>query len=145
MSFLNSLNIGASGLTAQRFRMEVIAQNMSNVDTTRTENGTPYRRKQVVFQEIGPRTFKDVLGRETAKVPGGGVRVKKLFEDDAPLIPKYDPGHPDANEEGYVMMPNVDTIREMIDMMSATSSYQANINAVNAVKKMAGDALQIGR
>ena len=145
MSFLNSLNIAGSGLTAQRFRMDVISQNMANVDTTRTADGTPYRRKQVIFQEKGPQTFKNVLGQEVSRVPGGGVRVKKMIEDDAPLIPKYDPTHPDANEDGYVMMPNVDTLREMIDMMSATSSYQANINALNAVKKMANDALQIGR
>ena len=80
-----------------------------------------------------------------SSVVGGGVRVKELIEDDAPLIPKYDPTHPDANEEGYVMMPNVDGTREMIDMMNASSSYAANINAVSAVKRMATVALQIGK
>ncbi|MEG1043904.1 MAG: flagellar basal body rod protein FlgC [Oscillospiraceae bacterium] len=145
MAFLNSLNIGASALTAQRFRMDVISQNLANIDTTRTADGTPYRRKQVVFQEKGPESFVNVLNKQMTTVPGGGVRVKKLIHDDEPLVPKYDPSHPDADKDGYVMMPNVDNLEEMIDMMSATASYTANINAINAVKRMAANALQIGR
>ncbi|MEG0898789.1 MAG: flagellar basal body rod protein FlgC [Oscillospiraceae bacterium] len=145
MAFLNSLNIGASALTAQRFRMDVISQNLANIDTTRTADGTPYRRKQVVFQEKGPESFVNVLNKQMTTVPGGGVRVKKLIQDDEPLVPKYDPSHPDADKDGYVMMPNVDNLEEMIDMMSATASYTANINAINAVKRMAANALQIGR
>lgn len=145
MSFLSSLNIGGSALTAQRFRMDIISQNIASADITRSADGTPYRRKQVVFEERGQQSFTNALTGEVEKLSGGGVRVKEIVEDQSPLVPVYNPSHPDANEDGYVLMPNVESIKEMMDMMSATTAYNANITAVNAVKGMAMQALQIGK
>lgn len=147
MSFLSSLNISGSALTAQKLRMDVIAQNLSNAQTTRTENGTPYRRKMVVFQENDNQTkFENVLSDAQEKAQyTGGVKVSSIVEDESDLKPVYDPSNPDANENGYVMMPNVDTAKEMIDMISSTRSYEANVTAFNSIKSMAEKALEIGR
>lgn len=146
MAFLSSLNIGASALTAQRFRMDVISQNMSNMDTTRTENGDPYRRKLVVMEERTSNSFSDILNDNLiGEQPGTGVQISEVIEDETDFKLDYDPTHPDADENGYVRYPNVDTTTEMIDMMSATRSYNANITAINAVKAMATSALDIGR
>lgn len=146
MAFLNSLNIGGSALSAQRLRMDIIAQNIANSQTTRTESGEPYRRQQVVFAERG--AFSNVLSEKIAsrkKMALSGVVVERVVEDDTPLRPVYDPTHVDADENGYVYMPNVDTAKEQIDLMAATRSYDANITVVNAVKSMAVKALQIGK
>jgi len=143
MAFLSSLNIGGSGLTAQRMRMDVASQNIANADTTRTSKGTPYKRRMVVFEERGNETFENVLSGEMKTAAGAGVRVKEIIEDETPFVPVYNPAHPDADENGYVMMPNVDKTKEMLDLMSASNSYQANLNAVAAVKKMALKALEI--
>ncbi|HAN44753.1 MAG TPA: flagellar basal body rod protein FlgC [Ruminococcaceae bacterium] len=143
MAFLSSLNIGGSGLTAQRMRMDVASQNIANADTTRTAKRTPYRRRMVVFEERGNESFENVLSGEMKTVAGAGVRVKEIIEDQTPFVPVYNPSHPDADENGYVMMPNVDKTKEMLDLMSASNSYQANLNAVAAVKKMALKALEI--
>lgn len=145
MSFLSSLNIGGSALTAQSFRMDIISQNIASANITRTASGEPYRRKQVVFEERGQQSFRNALTKELESMPGNGVRVKEVVEDQSDLQPVYDPAHPHADEDGYVWMPNVNTAQEMMDMMSATSSYQANITAINAVKGMAIQALQIGK
>ena len=147
MSFLSSLNISGSALTAQKLRMDVIAQNISNAQTTKTENGTPYRRKMVVFQENDNQTkFENVLSDAQEKAQyTGGVKVSSIVEDPSDLKPVYDPSNPDANENGYVMMPNVDTAKEMIDMISSTRSYEANVTAFNSIKSMAEKALEIGR
>ena len=145
MDFLSSLNISGSGLTAQKLRMDVISQNIANAEVTRTESGTPYRRKMVVLSSInGSNSFRDALDKAT-KVKTGGVQVQNIIEDQTDLVPVYNPSHPDANEEGYVMMPNVNTAQEMIDMLGASRAYEANVTAFNATKAMALKALEIGR
>lgn len=145
MDFLSSLNISGSGLTAQKLRMDVISQNIANADVTRTEAGAPYRRKMVVLSSIkGGGTFRDALDQATA-VKAGGVQVESIVEDQSDLVPVYNPSHPDANAEGYVMMPNVNTAQEMIDMMSASRAYEADVTAFNATKSMILKALEIGR
>ena len=145
MSFLKSMDISGSALTAQRLRMDVIAENIANANTTRTANGQPYRRKLVLFGEGGAeKSFsqhltaaKDALGK--------GVRAERIAEDNSPMKLVYDPNHPDADQNGYVQMPNVDTVKEMVDMISATRSYEANVTAINAFKNMAMKSLEIGR
>ncbi|MDD3168935.1 MAG: flagellar basal body rod protein FlgC [Eubacteriales bacterium] len=145
MDFLSSLNISGSGLTAQKLRMDIISQNIANAEVTRTENGNPYRRKMVVLSSInGGSSFRDALDKAT-KVKTSGVQVHSVVEDQAPLVPVYNPNHPDANEEGYVMLPNVNTAQEMIDMLGASRAYEANITAFNATKSMVLKALEIGR
>lgn len=144
MSLLDSMNITGSALTAERFRMYVALQNLANVNTTRTAAGEPYRRKQVIFQERGV-SFASALQNEQAKVEGGGVRVTQVVESQRDFIPVYDPAHPDANEEGYVMMPNVDSTEERIDLMAASNSYSANLTALSLVKSLALKALEIGK
>ena len=148
MAFLSSLNISGSALTAQRQRLDIIAENISNMDTTRTENGGPYRRKTVVFEAFEEGSFKGALDRAygSGNLPeNAGVRVSEIAEDESPLKMLYDPSHPDANEQGYVEMPNVEMLQEMIDAMSASRSYEANITAINAIKLMASKALEVGR
>ncbi len=144
MSLLDSMNIVGSAMTAERFRMDIALQNMANVNTTRTPSGEPYRRKQVVFQERAIR-FDDALRTESARVEGGGVRVTQVVESQRDFIPVYDPSHPDANEEGYVMMPNVDTTEERVDLMAASNAYEANLTALSLVKSLALKALEIGK
>jgi flagellar basal-body rod protein FlgC len=120
--------------------MDVIADNIANVETTRTSQGGPYKRKMVVF---GPRaSFENAFRRELAY--GRGVQAVKVVEDNSPFKLVYNPEHPDA-ENGYVKMPNVDIVKEMVDMISATRSYEANITSLNAAKSMALKALEIGR
>lgn len=147
MGFFKSLDIGASGLTAQRLRMDTISQNIANVNTTRTEDGTPYRRRDVVFEErADPNSFSSALSSASEKLYGGnGVRVTKIVEDSTPFKKVYDPGNPDADAEGYVSMPNVDVVTEMVNMISATRSYEANVTSINATKSMAMKALEIGK
>lgn len=146
MNFFNSLDISASALTAQRFRMDVIAQNIANQETTRTAEGTPYRRRNVVLeQRTNTASFSSVFEDARQKVMGAGVRVASVEEDPSPFKLKYDPTHPDANEEGYVELPNVDTITEMVDMISASNAYDANVTAISVFKNMAMKALEIGR
>ncbi|HML37268.1 MAG TPA: flagellar basal body rod protein FlgC [Bacillota bacterium] len=145
MDFLSSLNISGSGLTAQKLRMDVISQNIANSQVTRTEQGTPYRRKMVVLSSIkGSESFRDAFDKAT-KVKTGGVKVESIIEDPSALVPVYNPSHPDANEEGYVMMPNVNTAQEMIDMLGASRAYESNVTAFNATKSMVLKALEIGR
>lgn len=147
MAFLNSMDISVSAMTAQRVRMDTAALNIANQETTRTENGEPYRRKMVVFQAVDNNDFKNILKRKIEKRDGqsGGVIVSKIVEDEREFKLVYDPTHPDANEMGYVSYPNVDVVKETIDTMSATRSYEANITAFNAVKQMASKALEIGK
>ena len=144
MSLWDSMNSIGSGLTAERLRMDIALQNIANQNTTRTANGEPYRRKQVVFYERG-MSFSDALRTESAKVEGGGVRVTEVVESQRDFIPVYDPDHPDANEEGYVMMPNVNTTEERIDLMAASNSYEANLTALKLVQSLALKALDIGK
>ena len=141
MAFLGSLDISGSALTAQKFRMDIIAQNLANANTTRTENGEAYRRKLVVFNEkkLG-NSFQKELGAAL-----GGVEVSAVVEDGGEYKVECGPDHPDADENGYVSLPNIDTVEEMVDMMSASRSYEANITAFNALKNMASAALDIGK
>ena len=151
MSFLNSLNISGSALTAQRLRLDTISENIANMNTTRTENGGPYRRKTVVFQEIEEGSFQSALMRASensrfSRIPQqAGVQVAEIVEDESPFETVYDPEHPDADENGYVQMPNVNLLQETIDAMSASRSYEANVTALNAIKLMASKALEVGR
>lgn len=146
LAFLSSLDISASALTAERFRMDVISENMANSSTTRTENGGSYRRKLVVLQTQGEdqSRFRRIFQNQLQQV-GQGVQVAQVAEDPSDLTPVYDPTHPDANGDGYVMMPNVDPVKETVDMMAATRAYEANLTMFNAVKNMAVKALEMGR
>ncbi len=148
MGLFNSFNISASALTAQRLRMDTIAQNIANVNTTRTTEGTPYRRKTVTFQEKeADIPFSQYLSEQSRGryLAGGGVRVTGIVEDPTPFKEVYEPGHPDADENGIVRMPNVEVVTEMVNMISATRAYEANVTALNASKSMAVKALEIGR
>jgi len=146
MGFYKSLDISASALTAQRLRMDIISQNIANSNTTRTEDGTPYRRKTVVFEERTGDSFSTYLSKASDDLSvGSGVRVSGIVEDPTPFKRVYDPGNPDADEEGYVEMPNVDTVTEMVNMISASRAYEANVTAINTVKSMALKALDIGK
>ena len=133
MSAFSGMNISASGMTAQRLRMDIISQNIANVNTTRDENGEPYRRKAVVFAEKDATPFQEVFMR-TAGIIGNGVKVSGIIEDSKPMRKVYDPNHPDADEEGYVTYPNVNIVQEMTDLIDATRSYEANVTAFNATK-----------
>lgn len=145
MPFLSGIDICSSGLTAQRLRMDAIANNLANSSTTRTPRGGPYRRQVVIFESrlSAAGNFKQVLQEQLNYQ--GGVRVKAIKEDDAPFRRVYDPSHPDAGEDGYVNYPNVNVVAEMVDMIGASRSYEANVTALNSIKGMAMKALDIGR
>lgn len=148
MSFLSSMNISASAMTAQRLRLDIASENIANIDTTRTEAGGPYRRKMVVLEAGKENNFRKALlnaAGANRQQNAGGVRVAQIVEDTSPLKSVYSPEHPDSDENGYVQMPNVDLIKETVDSMSATRSYEANITAFNAIKMMASKALEIGK
>ena len=145
MSFLDSMSISASALTATRLRMDVIAENMANMNTTRTANGEPYRRKYVVFQERTGENDEFAAFFNKARRTQGGVRVLEIGTDMSEFKYDYNPGHPDADENGYVRLPNVEVVQEMVDMMSAFRAYEANITALNAFKDMAVKTLEIGK
>lgn len=149
MSFLSSLNISASGMTAQRARLDVASENIANIETTRTESGGPYRRRMIVL-EAKNDSFSQVLSQTMAgngrnRQTTAGVRATRILEDPTELKAVYEPDHPDADEQGYVRMPNIDMVKEMTDGMAATRSYEANITAFNAVKLMAQKALEVGK
>ena len=138
------MSISASALTATRLRMDVITENVANMSTTRGEDGEPYRRKFVVFQErTNDRNFASFFNR--ARKAPGGVRVVHIGRDMSEFKLDYNPSHPDADEDGYVRMPNVEVVQEMVDMMAAFRAYEANITALNAFKDMANKTLEIGR
>ena len=135
--------ISASGLRAQRLRMDVIAANLANAQSTRTPGGGPYRRRDVVLESTPQSdSFDDLLAGGT---PNAAVRVTRIVEDQRPPQLVFDPGHPDADQNGYVAMPNVNVVTEMVDMMAATRAYEANVAAVNATKRVLEAALEIGR
>lgn len=147
MSIFSSFNINSSGLTAQRYRMDIISQNLANANTTRTEDGTPYRRKVVTFSEKNSQTpFSRVLNSTTDRYSGAGVKVSGVHEDTwTEMVETYDPSHPDADENGYVTNPNVNIIQEMTDMIDASRAYEANATAFNASKSMALKGLEMGK
>lgn len=136
MDFEKVLSISAAGLEAQRIRINVIASNLANANSTRSVEGGPYRRKDVVFSEV----LDEVKG-----IPASSVEVSNIIEDKRPFKVIYNPHHPDADEKGYVKLPNVNVLEEMVNLISATRSYEANVNTINTVKHMAQQALQIGR
>lgn len=145
MDLLKSMKISSSGLAANRKRIEAISSNIANAQTTRTAEGGPYRRKEVVFgSEPARDNFAEILeGEIDAKAET--VHATEVISTDDPPILKYDPSHPDANKDGYVAMPNVNVMKEMADMISAQRAYEANITAINTSKSMAVKALEIGR
>lgn len=146
MGLFQAFDISATGMTAQRFRTDIIAQNVANVNTTRTENGDPYRRKIVTFQEKDVTPFSNVLQGTRQQYTGNGVKVVSVSEDDSTdFIMKYDPSHPDADENGYVSYPNVNIITEMTNLIDASRAYEANTTAFDASKAMAQAGLQIGK
>lgn len=147
MSMFSAFDISASGLTAQRYRMDIISENVANANTTRTEDGTPYRRKVVTFAEKGGQTsFSRVLGEAAYShgYTGQGVKVSGVYEDyETEMTKTYDPSHPDADENGYVTYPNVNIVTEMTNMIDASRSYEANATAFSASKSMALQGLQL--
>lgn len=147
MAFLSAMNISASALTAQRMRLDIAAENIANVSTTRTESGEPYRRKMVVFEPIEQSSFQAVLNRtrRLRTADQKGVRVTQIIEDTRDFKMVYNPSHPDADENGYVQMPNVDLLKETVDSMEATRAYDANVTAFNAIKSMATKGLDVGK
>ena len=152
MSFLNSIDISASGLTAQHLRMDTIASNLANAESTRVQNGVgPYRR-QVVVMEAKKNTarndFANVLKQKATYFQNAGVRIREirsLDEPEAPFRRVYEPGHPDADQDGYVVYPNVNVVEEMVNLISASKSYEANAKVVEASRSMAMSALNIGK
>lgn len=140
MAFLSSLDISGSALTAERYRTDTILQNLANAKTAAAPGEEAYRRKQVVFQER-PLSFQQTLEQASS----GGVRVADVVESDRDFKLVYDPTHPQANEEGYVSYPNVDTTEEMIDLMAASNAYEANMTALSVVKAMINKTMEFGK
>lgn len=146
MGLFQAFDISATGMTAQRFRTDIIAENVANVNTTRTENGDPYRRKIVTFQEKAVTPFSKVLQGTRQQYTGNGVKVVSVSEDTSTdYIMKYDPAHPDADENGYVSYPNVNIVTEMTNLIDASRAYEANTTAFDASKAIAQAGLQIGK
>ncbi len=146
MALFQAFDICASGMTAERFRTDIIAENVANVNTTRTEDGTPYRRQIVTFAEKDKTTFRDFLSGHSRSYGGNGVKVTKVIEDETTdFIMEYDPAHPDADENGYVSYPNVNIVTEMTNLIDASRAYEANVTAFNAFKGMAQSGLQVGK
>ena len=146
MDLVSSMHISATGLSAHRVRMNIIAMNMANVNTTRTEDGGPYTRKITIHEAV---PFKDQLVNAAANrvvaQEENGVNVMEITDSEDPYRMVFDPGHPDADEDGYVTYPNVNTVTEMVNMMTAVRAYEANVTAINAAKDMALKTLEIGR
>ena len=157
MSFLNTINIIGSGLTAQQLRLDVVSENVTNSQTTRVENGEgAYRRKMVVFEAVsGRNSFREALARAASGMSpepntvvnptAGGVRVTEIVEDESPMRMVYDPTHPDADEQGYLEMPNVDMVLEIADAMAASRAFASNVTAFNTLKSVISSGLEIGR
>lgn len=151
MAFLSSMDMIGSGLTAQQLRLDVVSENITNMNTTRTASGGPYRRKMVVLEaQEGRDTFRQLLAQrglagDTADTASSGVKVTKIVEDPSDLKLVYDPTNPDANAGGYVEYPNVTLVKEMTDAMAATQAYSAGVTALNTLKTIANQALEIGK
>lgn len=133
MSFFDIMELSSTGLSAQRIRINTISANLANAETTRTEDGGPYKRKDVLFKQV----MEGALA--------GGVKVDKIVEDEKPPVLKFQPDHPDANEEGYVAYPNINPIEEMVNLLEASKSYEANVTVLNTAKQLALRSLEIGR
>ncbi len=139
----NAMDVAASGMTAQRTRLDIISQNLANVNTTRDENGEVYRRQTVVFQENANSSFDHILSNKLETYDARGVKIAAIVEDTREGAMAYDPTHPDADENGYVTLPNVNTVTEMTNMIDASRSYEANATAFNAAKAMASKGLEL--
>jgi flagellar basal-body rod protein FlgC len=145
MSFLDALQTSASGLSAQRLRMNLISSNLANINTTRTPEGGPYKRKDAVFAANPQQpSFSDTLSR-SLDPQNIGVEVTEIHDDQRSPIQKFEPGHPDADVNGYISLPNINVVEEMVNMISASRSYEANVTAIRATKEMVADAMDIGR
>ena len=145
MNFFDSMQTSASGLTAQRLRMNLVSSNLANTETTRTEQGGPYQKKQPVFAATSIQSaFGEVLTAELSNKPSE-VNVVEVINDSRKPLLKYDPLHPDADPQGFVSMPNINVMEEMVNMMTASRSYEANITAISTSKNMVQKALEIGR
>jgi flagellar basal-body rod protein FlgC len=143
MGMFGAIDAAASGMTAERLRLDVISNNIANVNTTRTAEGGPYRRQYVVFE---PRSGEGAFARSLkGQLQLNGVKVTGITKDDSPPRMVYEPGHPDADADGYVKMPNFSIITEMVDMMTASRAYEANVASVNVAKSMMLKALEIGK
>ncbi len=149
MGMFLGIDASASGLTAERLRMDVISNNIANSNTTRTETGGAYKRRFVVFEPRTrePKSFEKILMQAVglSRQTGEGVRAVSIMEDDTQGPMVYDPGHPDANAEGYVEKPNVNIVTEMVDMITAQRAYEANATAITAAKTMMSKTLEIGK
>ena len=157
MAFMNTINIIGSGLTAQQLRLDIVSENVTNSQTTRVENGEgAYRRKMVVFEAVsGRNSFREALARAASGMSpepntvvnptAGGVRVTEIVEDESPLRMVYDPTHPDADEQGYLELPNVDMVLEIADAMAASRAFASNVTAFNTLKSVISSGLEIGR
>lgn len=147
MSVFSSLDIAGSALTAERFRTDIVLQNIANAETTKTESGEPYRRQQVEMQAI-PLSFEQELkkadGGTINQKTTGGVKVTKVVESDREFTKRYEPDNPDADADGYVSYPNVDKTEEMVDLMAASNAYEANLTALSVVKAMINKTLEMG-
>ncbi|RBP46769.1 flagellar basal body rod protein FlgC [Garciella nitratireducens] len=143
MQVFDTMGISATGLAAERLRMDIISSNIANANTTRTEEGGPYIRKIPVFQE----KFQDEVNKRTGTLErvSKGVKAVEIVDDDSQLQRVYDPSHPDADEEGYVVRPNVNILNEMVDLIAATRAYEANVTVMNASKDMMLKTLEIGK
>lgn len=143
MDFLTALHISTTGLTSQRLRMNVVSANLANVNTTRSENGMPYRRKVVLMEAKPVEDFDFALHSQGDELYG--VKVSDVLEDTTPFRRVFNPGHPHADDMGYVSFPNVDVVTEMANMMIAKRSYEANVSAISTIKRMALKALELGK
>ncbi|ADL13153.1 flagellar basal body rod protein FlgC [Acetohalobium arabaticum] len=145
MGLFSGMNVSSSGMTAQRLRMDLISNNIANINTTRTDDGGPYKKKSPVFKAKNDQGFSLPNSDAQSNQVGQGVEVSSIKESSKPPKLVYNPQHPDANEEGYVEMPNIDIASEMVDMVSASRAYEANVTALNTSKQMAKSALKIGK
>lgn len=146
MSLFNAMNVSASGMTAQRVRMDIVSQNIANVNTTRDANGNVYTRQLVVMSEKNSTPFASILSNSVAKRTPSGVKVTEIVKDtESEYKQVYDPSHPDADENGYVTYSNVNTVTEMTDLIDASRAYEANVTAFNAAKNMALKGLEVGK
>lgn len=145
MNFFDALQVSSTGLTAQRLRMNLISSNLANVNTTRTPEGGPYQRKQVVLESAPVASEFERIMNDEMDTKVAQVNIVGVAQDTRPPVVKFDPNHPDADDKGYVSFPNINVIEEMVEMMTAARSYEANVTAITTVKTMANKALEIGK
>jgi flagellar basal-body rod protein FlgC len=143
MSVFSAMNVAATGMTAQQLRMDVISENIANANTTRTEDGTAYRRKTVVFQEKSTTSFDNILNGYMNQYQPNGVKMTQIVEDQSDLRLVYEPDNPDANEDGYVEYPNVDTVTEMTNLIDSSRAYEASATSFDAAKSIAMKGIEL--